>query len=117
MAVGRGQAVANRKCILEILSDHFLVVLYDEKYSSQLHYKCGRPMEQYRDEGVRTKICYCCSLERKDGLPELVNRDFNAAACLNDFLCYELHCHQRPPAACGPKRVIAPIQGDEVERV
>jgi hypothetical protein len=60
-AVGRGQAVANRKRILEILSDHFLVVLYDEKYSSQLHYKCGRPLEQYRDEEVRTKICYCCS--------------------------------------------------------
>jgi hypothetical protein len=115
-SVGRGQIVANRKRILEILSDHVLVVVYNENYSSQLHYKCGRPLEQYRRHEVRTKICYCCTLEREDGRPELVNRDFNAAVCLTDFLCYELHCHQRPPAACGPKRVVAPIQGDEVSR-
>jgi hypothetical protein len=113
-SVGRGQAAANCKRILDILSDHFLVVLYDEKYSSQLHYKCGRPMEQYRKHEVRTKICYCCTEERTDGLPELVNRDFNAAVNMVDWFCYELHNGQRPRAACGLKRFIAPIQGVEL---
>ena len=112
-SVGRGQLVANRKRILEILSDHFLVVLYDEHYSSQLHYKCGRPLEQYRTNEVRTKICYCCTLERNDGVPVLVNRDFNAAVNMVDWFCYELQFGQRPLAACGPKRLLAPIQGDE----
>ena len=115
-SVGRGQLVANRKRILEILSDHFLVVLYNEHYTSQLHYKCGRPLEQYRKHEVRTKICYCCSLERTDDKPELVNRDFNAAVNMVDWFCYELQYKQRPLAACGPKRVIAPIQGDKVSR-
>ena len=72
-AVGKGHAVANRKRIVDILSDHFLVMLYNENYSSQLHYKCGRPLEQYHKHEVRTKACYCCSLERADGKPELVN--------------------------------------------
>jgi hypothetical protein len=114
--VGRGQAVANRKKLLEILSDHFLVVLYDEHYTSQLHYKCGHPLEQYRKHEVRTKICYCCSVKRADGRPELVNRDFNAAVNMVDWFCYELQYGQRPRAACGPKRSIAPIQGDELSR-
>jgi hypothetical protein len=134
-SVGRGQAVANRKCILEILSDHFLVVVYKENYTSQLHYKCGRPLDKsapvrsvvssnparvssfgflYRKHEVRTKICYCCTLERTDGRPELVNRDFNASVNMVDWFCYELQYKERPRAACGPNRVIAPIQGDEM---
>jgi hypothetical protein len=116
-AVGRGQAVANRKLIVDILSDHFLVVLYNENYSSQLHYACGRPMEQYRKHEVRTKICYCCTAERPDGRHVLVNRDFNAAVNMVDWFCYELQYGQRPLAACGPNRTIAPIQGADVSRV
>jgi hypothetical protein len=112
-SVGRGQAVANCKRIAEILSDHFLVVLYNENYSSQLHYACGRPMEQYRDNEVRTKICYCCTAERQDGRHVLVNRDFNAAMNMANWFCYELQYGQRPLAACGLKRFIAPIQGDD----
>ncbi len=113
-SAGRGQLVANRKRILDILSDHFLVVLYKENYSSQLHYKCGRPLEQYRKHEVRTKICYCCSLEREDRRPVLVNRDFNASVNMVDWFCYELQYGQRPRAACGLKRFIAPIQGDDL---
>jgi hypothetical protein len=94
----------------------FLVVVYKENYTSQLHYKCGRPLDKYRKHEVRTMFCYCCTLERTDGRPELVNRDFNASVNMVDWFCYELQYKERPLAACGPNRVIAPIQGDEMLR-
>ncbi len=82
--------MAARKVLLEVLSDYFLVVQCSEAYSSQVHYKCGMPLEQYRRYEVRTETCYHCSQNRRDGKPELVNRDFNAAINILEWLCFHL---------------------------